>query len=207
MKTTARTLLTILVAIQAAAYDHPLRSSAFREAYFMGSGGRYTEFLSAYTKNLPVPKTGPHVAQVEVRTPFAHVVVSSHESVGYSAEQAAQDYRKNPDTVQVRVQILNTATFSILQLADLPRSVTGDARWEELRQEACGGVLLRMRSLNTASEIFTSGSARRRTSNQNRPTGCQSFWRRFDTGGRGRLVRIQNGGCRFGTIARYGYHT
>jgi hypothetical protein len=94
-------LLLALTAIQSAAYDHPLGSSAIREAYFMG-GGSFAEFLRTYTKNLPAPKTGPHVAQVEVRTPFTQVIVSSHEhSVGYSSMQAEQDYKKNPDTVQV----------------------------------------------------------------------------------------------------------
>src|SRR5579859_5872944 len=92
--------LFALIATRGAAYDHPLGSSAIREAYFMGSG-RYAEFLSTYTKNLPAPKTGPHVAQMEVRTPFAQVIVSSHEHpVGCSPMQAEQDYKKNSDTVQ-----------------------------------------------------------------------------------------------------------
>lgn len=42
------------------------------------------------------------------------MIVSSHEhSVGYSSMSAEQDYGKNPDTVQVRVQILSTATYAI----------------------------------------------------------------------------------------------
>jgi len=107
-------LLLALIAMQGAAYDHPLGSHAIREAYFIGSENRFAEVLSNYTKNLPAPTTGPHVAQIEVRTPFAQIIVSSHEhSVGYSSMSAERDYRKNPDTVQVRVQIVSTATYAI----------------------------------------------------------------------------------------------
>jgi hypothetical protein len=96
------------------AYDHPLGHSAIREAYFIGSENRFAEVLSNYTKNLPAPKTGPHVAQIEVRTPFAQVIISSHEhSVGYSSMSAEQDYKKNPDTIQVRIEILSTATYAV----------------------------------------------------------------------------------------------
>jgi hypothetical protein len=68
---------------------------------------------SEYKETLPPPKTGPHIAEMEVRTPFAQVVVNSREhSVGY-AQQAEQDYKKNPDTVQVRIQIRNTGIHYI----------------------------------------------------------------------------------------------
>jgi hypothetical protein len=100
--------------VPVSAYDHPLGHSAIREAYFIGSENRFAEVLSNYTKNLPAPKTGPHVAQIEVRTPFAQVIISSHEhSVGYSSMSAEQDYKKNPDTIQVRIEILSTATYAV----------------------------------------------------------------------------------------------
>jgi hypothetical protein len=108
-------LLISLIAASAAAYEHPLDSSAIRNAYFLGSSNSESvKFLSKYKETLPLPKTGPHIAEMEVRTPFAQVVVSSREhSVGYSAQQAGQDYKKDPDTLQVRIQIRFTATFAI----------------------------------------------------------------------------------------------
>jgi hypothetical protein len=93
-------VLSALVATHAVAYDHPLGSHAIREAYFIGAGN-YVEGLAGYTKSLLVPKTGPHVAEMEVRTPFAQVVLMSSEHVGYSAQRAAQDYRKNPDILAI----------------------------------------------------------------------------------------------------------
>jgi hypothetical protein len=114
IKAIAVMLPIALIAAQTGAYDHPLGSHAIREAYFIGSDNKFAEILTLYTKNLPAPKTGPDIAQVEIRTPFAQVIVSSHEhSVGYSSMSAERDYKKNPDTIQVRIQILSTATYAI----------------------------------------------------------------------------------------------
>jgi hypothetical protein len=130
-------LLGAVIAAPAATYDHPPGSHAIREAYFIGASN-YPQGLAGYIKSLPVPNTGAHVAEMEVRTPFAQVIVMSHEhSVGYSAQQAAQDYRKNPDTIQVRVQILNTATFAI----DSPAAAA---------QSACRGA----QRMNSVQECF-----------------------------------------------------
>jgi hypothetical protein len=108
-------LLFAFIAAHCAAYDHPLGSTAIRNAYFLGSSnGESVKFLSTYKQTLPPPKTGPYIAEMEVRTPYAQVVVGSREhSVGYSPMSAEQDYKKNPNTIQVRVQILSTATFVI----------------------------------------------------------------------------------------------
>src|SRR4029077_15080910 len=108
-------LLISLIGVSAAAYEHPLNSSAIRNAYFLGSSNSESvKFISEYKETLPLPKTGPHIAEMEARTPFAQVVVNSREhSVGYSAQYAEQDYKKHPDTVQVRVQIRATATYVI----------------------------------------------------------------------------------------------
>ncbi|HYT06432.1 MAG TPA: hypothetical protein VEL77_02185 [Rugosimonospora sp.] len=79
------------------------------------SNSESVNFLSKYKETLPPPKTGPYIAEMEVRTPFAQVVVSSREhSVGYSPMQAGQDYKKDPDTVQARIQIRFTTTFALL---------------------------------------------------------------------------------------------
>ena len=109
-------LLISLIAASAAAYEHPLDSTAIRNAYFLGSSNSESvNFLSKYKETLPRPKTGPDIAEMEVRTPFAQVVVSSREhSVGYSPMQAEQDYRKDPDTLQVRIQILYPAPSPLL---------------------------------------------------------------------------------------------
>jgi hypothetical protein len=130
--------IAFALATQAAAFDHPLGSHAIREAYFIGSGN-YAEGMAGYIKSLPLPKTGPHIAQMEVRTPFAQVIVMSHEhSVGYSAMDAARDYKTNPETVQVRIQILATATYAF---GAPPPSGDVPAPGRVLPLSACEGLL------------------------------------------------------------------
>jgi hypothetical protein len=97
----------------ALAYDHPLSDEAVRDAYFIGQNVKnVNHFLSPYIQSLPVPASGPHVAEVALSTPFAQVVeVSAQHSVGYSDPQAAEDYRKRGDFIAVRVKVLFTPTY------------------------------------------------------------------------------------------------
>ncbi len=113
----AALLLALVVAQVAGAYDYPLDSTSIREAYFLGQ--RYDEkaakFLAQYIQRPPLPKTGPHVAEIEIRTPFEQVVLRSRRhSLGYSAQRAEQDYAARPDRVLVRVQIRLTPSYGAL---------------------------------------------------------------------------------------------
>lgn len=98
----------------ALAYDHPLSDDAVREAYFLGQDKTgVNAFLSQYAKARPVPDSGPHVAEIELSTPYAQVVEASAQNVeGYTAQQAADDYRKRGDAIVVRVKVLFTPTYS-----------------------------------------------------------------------------------------------
>jgi hypothetical protein len=52
--------LTSLIAASAAAYEHPLHSSAIRNAYFLGStNSESVNFLSKYKQTLTPQQTGP----------------------------------------------------------------------------------------------------------------------------------------------------
>jgi hypothetical protein len=97
----------------ALAYDHPLSDEAVRDAYFIGQDVKtVNHFLSQYTQSLPVPASGPDVSEIALSTPYAQVVeVSAQHSVGYSAEQAAEDYQKRGDFIAVRVKVLFTPTY------------------------------------------------------------------------------------------------
>ncbi len=97
----------------AVAYDHPLSDEAVRDAYFVGQDVKnVNHFLAQYTQSLPVPASGPDVSEIALSTPYAQVVeVSAQHSVGYSAQQAAEDYQKRGDFIAVRVKVLFTPTF------------------------------------------------------------------------------------------------
>jgi hypothetical protein len=117
--------LGLLTAQVSAAYENPLDPISVREAYFLGqrNDDKLAEFLAQYVKRLPLPKQGPHIAEIELRTPYEQVVVRSHQhSIGYSAQQAEKDYRAQSDLIVLRVQINLTATYSGYSVQTTPGS-------------------------------------------------------------------------------------
>ena len=123
----ALALAVLLLFAQAAgAYEVPLDSRTVREAYFLGQRNdeKTALFLAQYEHVLPLPEKGPHVAEIELRTPYAQVVaVSRDHTVGYSSQQAAEEYRKRGDIVRVRVLLRLTATYSLILEPKLEISV------------------------------------------------------------------------------------
>jgi hypothetical protein len=96
------------------AFDTPLSDQAVREAYFLGQrrDESLVHFLDKYTKHLPPPKTGPHIASITFFTPFALLAqLSSEHSMGYSAQQAALDHKGQQESVKIIVQVLLTDTY------------------------------------------------------------------------------------------------
>lgn len=106
-----------LVALRGAAYVHPLSEESLREAYFLGrttDAAKVANFLGRYVRRFPIPAEGPHVAEIEFRTPYEQVVLRSWQnSIGYSAQQAQQDYSARPDLVVIRVLIYFTPTYGL----------------------------------------------------------------------------------------------
>ncbi len=110
--------LYLALAVPADSYDTQLDSQAVREAYFLGRRGdqKTSEFLEAYIKHLAIPEHGPYIADISLYTPYAQVVFSSwRNSVGYSAQQAAEDYRASGDVIPASVRILFTPTYLAAQ--------------------------------------------------------------------------------------------
>jgi hypothetical protein len=107
-------MVLLLLCDPVLAFNAPLSDTAVREAYFLGQRRDETTagFLDSYAKHLSVPKTGPYVSAVQVFTPYAQLVELSREhTVGYSAQQAGQDYRHRSDTIEVTVYIQLTPTY------------------------------------------------------------------------------------------------
>jgi hypothetical protein len=99
-------------------YEVPLDSHSVREAYFLGQRNdeKTTEFLSAYVKHPPFPEKGPYISEIELLTPYAQVLEMSREkTVGYSAQDAEEDYRRRGDTIRVRVRIEFTPTYGPIE--------------------------------------------------------------------------------------------
>lgn len=115
MQMSAMVMSLCLVAARGAAYVHPLSEESLREAYFFGrstDADKLKKFLDQYVRRFPYPSKGPYVAEIEFRTPYEQVVLRSWQnSMGYSAQQALQDYSARRDVVVVRALIYFTATY------------------------------------------------------------------------------------------------
>jgi hypothetical protein len=103
-----------LLTLASAAFEYPVRDYSVREAYFLGrrKDEKTAQFLARYVQRFPLPKSGPHVAEVEFRTPFEQIVLRARNAPdGYSSQRAAQEYRAQAERVVVRVLIYLTPTY------------------------------------------------------------------------------------------------
>jgi hypothetical protein len=101
------------------ALDTPLSEEAVREAYFLGQHNDQStlSFFNRYIRILPKPDKGPYVAEAEVYTPYVQIIEASRRrTMGYSAQQAEQDYRHHHDKLYIRVRIDFTETYGALEL-------------------------------------------------------------------------------------------
>jgi hypothetical protein len=112
----AATALSMALATPLWAYEAQLTPAQLQEAWTLGQRNDQatSEFLAPYAKQTNSDSAnGPHIAEVEVLTPFAQVVDRSkeHNTGDYTEQQAAQDYKKHGNTVLVRVRLMLTSAF------------------------------------------------------------------------------------------------
>jgi hypothetical protein len=117
-------------------YELPLESHSIRDGYFLGQRNdqKTAELLEAYSKHLPLPNKGPWVSEIKFFTPYANVVdVSRRNTIGYSAQQAEQDFKERGNLVRVYVRIEFTQTYGFAQATESDNKV---AREYKLRLNA-----------------------------------------------------------------------
>jgi hypothetical protein len=126
-----------LVAGNCLAFESPLSDQSVREAYFLGQhhDASTQSALLPYSHHLAPPKTGPYISEILLLTPYAQVIdVANSQSSGYSAQQAAADYRARTDTILVRVRIEFTATYGFLEARTDAKNVSAE-KGLKIRQE------------------------------------------------------------------------
>jgi hypothetical protein len=107
----------LLLSPSSFAFDTPLSDHAVREAYFLGQrrDERTAEFLDKYRRHPQVPESGPWISTVELFTPYAETVeLSRQRSFSYSAQDAAQDYRKRGNFIRIAITIEFTNSYGSL---------------------------------------------------------------------------------------------
>ena len=159
MPTHARSLVSVLLAVLLASpaclsIQSPLSDESIREAYFLGQrhDGSLERLLSKYSKQLPPPKVGPHIASVTLLTPFAQIAKDSDKYIGnYSAQQASLDHRGVQETIDITIEILLTQSYGAI-IADpaSPRSDRAQSYqfrshdfWRDFHAEVLDGEELR----------------------------------------------------------------
>jgi hypothetical protein len=103
-----------LISSDVRAYDVPLTPAALHDAFVLGQRNDQATaaFFTPYSKQLTERTEAPHIAEVEILTPFAQVVDQSRSlSSGYNEQQAARDYQQRGDTVLVRILLMLPAAY------------------------------------------------------------------------------------------------
>src|SRR5260370_16271289 len=110
---TARLLLAFALCIAncaaSAAYEMPLTVSALHEAYVLGQRNDQATaaFLSPYMKQITEGFQAPHIAEIEILTPFAQVVdLSRQPPSGYSEQQSVREYHQRAHTTGLPIPFL-----------------------------------------------------------------------------------------------------
>jgi hypothetical protein len=128
----ARWILAVLLGITgggtSSAHEVPLAPAALHEAYILGrrNDQATANFLNPYVKQITDNSQAPHIAEIEILTPFAQVVdLTRRFTSGYTEEQATREYHQRGDTVVVRILLMLPAAYpkpdnSLSQTPPLP---------------------------------------------------------------------------------------
>ncbi|MDP9338303.1 MAG: hypothetical protein M3P45_05485 [Acidobacteriota bacterium] len=104
-----------LIPAALAAYDTHLDARAIHDAYVLGQRNDKAtgDFLDAYAARITEPQNGPHIAQIELLTPYAQIVDDSRRQTasGYAEAQAAEDYKLRGHVVKVNIVIMLPAAY------------------------------------------------------------------------------------------------
>jgi hypothetical protein len=96
------------------AYEAALTPAALHEAFILGQRNDQAtaNFLSPYLKQTTEGSQVPHIAEIEILTPFAQIVdLSRRFTSGYTEEQAAREYHQRGDTIVVRIVLMLPAAY------------------------------------------------------------------------------------------------
>jgi hypothetical protein len=104
-----------VVAASSIAYEKELDEQKIHEAYVLGQRNDKStgDFLASYAAQITEPQNGPHIAQIELLTPYAQIVDLCRRKAadGYAESQAVQDYQSHGKSVKLHVLIMLPAAY------------------------------------------------------------------------------------------------
>jgi hypothetical protein len=97
-------------------YENPLSPEAISDAYSVGRGRdkRAAEVMGQYTHRFPVPPRGPHIAEIQLETPYAQIVERAWQAPNYSSQDAMQEFLGKPGVFRLRVWIYLTPSYTAI---------------------------------------------------------------------------------------------
>jgi hypothetical protein len=106
-------IIFALLAVPALAYQYPLSESDIRNAYLLGyaKDQNTTNFFAQYTRQFPAPDTGPRVATITLKTPYAQVAEAGQAAMNSDVQGAEEQFANKKFSLLVRVEVDETATY------------------------------------------------------------------------------------------------
>lgn len=103
----ATVFVGLMLVFPAWAYDVPLSESSIRDAYYLGTRATTLgpDFLREYTQSIPELKVGRFASVIRLETPFSQIAIASAKRVGYSAQDAVQEFLGKPLAFRISVGI------------------------------------------------------------------------------------------------------
>ena len=106
-------VILALIALPALAYQYPLSASDIRNAYLLGYAKdlNTTNFFAQYARQFPMPDSGPHVATITLKTPYAQIAELGQSAVNSDLQGAEEQFANKKFSLLVRVEVDMTATY------------------------------------------------------------------------------------------------
>jgi hypothetical protein len=112
--------LIALASLTSSGYQQRLDSEAIRGAFNLGrkNSPETAAFLAQYFRRFPMPEKGPYITNIELLTPYAHLVEDAMLGlVNENVFDLQRKYASRAEVVLVRVRVSSTPT-SILPSRD-----------------------------------------------------------------------------------------
>jgi hypothetical protein len=121
MKATVRHRLVVFLAVTASAaivlpafaFQYPLSATDIRNAYLLGyaKDQETSDFFAQYVRQFPAPDSGPHVATITIKTPYAQVAELGKSAADADVQSAQDEFGNKKVPLLVCVEVDLTATY------------------------------------------------------------------------------------------------
>ncbi|MFZ0885570.1 MAG: hypothetical protein WAN14_19360 [Candidatus Acidiferrales bacterium] len=101
------------IVLPAFAYQYPLSATDIRNAYLLGyaKDQETSDFFAQYVRQFPAPDSGPHVATITIKTPYAQVAELGKSAADADVQSAQDEFGNKNVPLLICVEVDLTATY------------------------------------------------------------------------------------------------